>query len=206
MGAYAFCLEPEKRLYEIVSSIKKEILAKYGSSLYLEDPPHITLYVGRFKDKFLEESKYLTNLVKENHGICISVEVTFIFGPDPITGMDTPIYLVKSTPELRRLQEETIHFLEKHREKGIVKRYSTIKFEKSFQNNLDKYGYPFVGSVWKPHISLGSFNKNCVDLNKIKWEDKVKPGNYKIKELVIYSLDEDSEKLTEIKRIPFEND
>jgi len=199
MGNFVFCLEPEKELFDKIWKSKEEIKQKIGDSLYLSDPPHLTLYIGKFGDDLLGK---INDWFRNNKDVGkIFMKEVHTFERDSVTKGNTIVYMIDKTEELLRFQTGIIEFLSKFRIEEFVKRYEGLNLTGEFKENLEKYSYPFVGKIWLPHFGIGTFseeNYNKLDIGKL---DNLEGSEYKFSYLVIYELNEETEKIREVDRI-----
>jgi hypothetical protein len=197
---YVFCLEPEKRLYNIIQKIKNNAKTAVGNKLYLNDPPHMTLYLGYFDitpNKLRE--KLIDNL--ESNEIPIELEKEEIFGPDPITKKKTLLVKIRDDSRLNNLQKRIIKITKPHLSNQRLNRYKNQKLAPNLEKNVQEYGYPFVGEIWKPHISIASFDIESFNQFYNKSKIDFPEGKYILNNFVIYELDEDIEEIKELFRI-----
>ena len=71
-----------------------------------------------------------------------------------------------------------------------------------FRKSLEKYGYPFVGNIWKPHISIASFEKEALKKVWSAVKELCPNGEYYPDTLVVYKLGA-NEKLNKLGEILF---
>ena len=89
----------------------------------------------------------------------IIIKKAGIFHNDPITGGKTIYFAIKKTPFLDMLQSKLLKLFFKFNTN------SKVKFKYNWMNkNNKRYGYPFVGKKWIPHLTIASLtnfhNKN----------------------------------------------
>ena len=95
----------------------------------------------------------------------------------------------ESIKKIISLQGKIVKKINKFRKKNIHPRYENNTLSKPFIQNLKKYGYPFIGKLFTPHISLGSFN-NMEMIKKIKelCSPQIFSGPSKLTNLSLYKL------------------
>lgn len=88
-----------------------------------------------------------------------------------------------------------------------LERYSNNIKKDLLNKNIEKYGYPFVGEIWQPHISIASFNVQDFEKFYDSLNLSFPRGRYLLDSFVVYQLDEKSEKITEIfrKKLPLKS-
>lgn len=197
---YVITINPEPILFKKILAIKNAIKKEFGKQLYLDDDPHCTLYICKLNDEtiFNDFYKKFQNLNVENFKINISDWL--IFEKDPIT-FKKVLGCKLNNPKLNNLQLEIVNFFQKYRKKEVIQRYKNVNFSGELKNNLDKYGFPFVGEIWIPHISIGSFDEVVFDKIWQKFKGEYPKGDYYMNSIVIYKLNELNNKLTKIKEI-----
>jgi len=144
MKPYVFCLEPEKKLFSKIEDIKLQIKEQFGDQQYLSDPPHLTLYLGKFNN-FIDNrfSFFLENLM-EDKKIKINLGGWEIFGSDPVTRKSTLVCKIEKNDILYNLQQEIVHYLTPFRKKEVLNRYGHGLEDPLLQKNLEDFGYPFI--------------------------------------------------------------
>ena len=151
------CLMPSVFLEQSISKIKKVVLQKFGGQQYLTDSPHITLFLGRFSEDVLPA---LDLTLRKMHQInaCL-IEPTIL--EDKITKKDTIIigFTKDSSSCLRSMQNLIIDSSYKYKT-GILERYTELSMSKgTLKDNLDRYGFPYIGKIWIPHLTICSSEK-----------------------------------------------
>lgn len=197
MPVYIFCLEPEKKLFEKIKYLKEEVIALVGDQTYLQDPPHLTIYLG---DINLPQEDIVKKFQdRKIRPLSILIEGKQIFGEDPVTGKKTFTYAVRQTPELIGLQTSIYTSVKNHLSKKLLNRYKNLSNETLVKNSVD-YGYPFFGEVWNPHISIASFGEKDFEKAACLLSNEEILGEFNVRSFVIYSLDENTDQITEIWR------
>lgn len=205
--AYVITLEPEKRLYDKIVKLKNLSKNIAGNQLYLGDEPHLTLYAGNLQGLTAIKAE-LESLSKQLKKEKVEIKGWFVFKDDTITKKNTLVCELdnKSIGRLRDIQMKVVFVLRKYRKKEGLKRYEssyetlgTIE-----QENIRKYGFPFVGNIWKPHFSIASFEKNVFDKIWGKMDKLCPKGNYDIVSMNIYSLYEKRWSMKLVKKFEFD--
>ena len=203
MSCYVVTLEPEKKIADEIIRIKQKIQQEIGHQLYIRDPPHITLYLGYFKnspDDILYET--LKEIKEKLSPIEVAIGELDTFGKDIISKKETLFLTIEDKYEkIQKVQKVIIDSLNLYRTKKIPLRYkeSYNSLNKTLKENIDKYGYPFVGEIFIPHISFGLFNHPKSKEIIKKLISKFPYGNYKLNRIVIYRLNEETEELKKIR-------
>jgi hypothetical protein len=196
--AYVITLEPENKLKSKILSIKRAAKKAVGEQLYIDDVPHISVYLGNFNELNSLKAE-LSKLASKMKKLKISIDNFFVFENDLVTKKDTFVYTFKDQDKklLSKVQDKVVKILNPFRTKEILERYQkeNESFSSIFKENIDKYGFPFVGNIWIPHMTIASFDKER--LNKIK-EMLIKSapkGSFYLDSLVLYEIRGKNEKL-----------
>lgn len=171
MQAYLITLTPEDNIKKEIVKAKSEIFKRFGNQKFLLDPPHTTLYLALAED-LNEVEKRLEKIASEQNIINIEVMNTWQeFPKDELAGVGTSLALKlkegNKTP-IVNLQKRIIYSLNDLRKSEIHLRYKNTNLPKELKENLEKYGFPFVGEVLIPHIGFCCFNppKNAEEFKK----------------------------------------
>lgn len=209
MVVYVITLEPEKRLKKEITRIKDEVRHLVGDQLYLLDEPHLTLYIGQFGNvRVFEEAfeKLVETLRAKPKRVNLEIVGWASFKDDSITGRDTLVcdFAKKHIPALQEIQMEIVTCLSRFRRPGLIRRYQSVydRLGPGERENLDNFGYPFVGEIWKPHFSIASFDKKAFSIAYRAFKDNCPVGCYRASSINLYALDEATERLELIKRWP----
>lgn len=188
---------PEEDLINDLNSLKKFFKEKTDKSMYLNHLVHSTIYVLNIEPNrlnyLIEEFESLKKVLSP-----LNAEITNwrVFENDILTNLNTLCLEIDKNKDLKVLQEKVVKSFSKFHSK---KMNNNFKGDLKFSN--DKYGYPFVGDHWIPHITIGS-----LDIDKKKLTDFSEgmfnfPREIKINNLGLFKIETDSHYL--IKRIEF---
>lgn len=146
---------------------KKKAKALCGEQQYLEDTPHLTLYVNHFENQ-KEICDMIETIELPNPQIQIKGWTTFY--DDPITNGHSLVLELsdQSLQKLQAFQMELVTKTSQYKAKEHLKRYSnTNTYSNEMKDSLHKYGFPFAGLHWRAHFTIASFKKD--DYNKV-WD------------------------------------
>ena len=161
-------LEPDEAFARQVLAYKERVRRAVGDQLYLDHPPHLTLYLAVFAPG--------SDLVSRVSDVCRRLPVAtvtmrgwHVFEADQLTGKQTLVCDV--TPETRDalcdVQQETVAVAAPLRDRHATR----ACYDKSWDRlsaeeraNVESLGFPFVGPIWRPHVTVAS-----VDLEA--WEE-----------------------------------
>lgn len=188
---------PNIKLKNEIIILKKKIKIIYGNIKYLNHIPHCTIYVINISKKFINliKTKKIYTLNTKNK---YSIEKFDVFYNDPITKGNTLILKIKKNAFLNHLQKKIIDIL-KENKIIIPKKY----INKKMNNNFKKFGFPFVGSNWKPHFTLASFPKSLNNqkfINNFK-KERIKFFTQSVNYIYFYEIKKNNHKLLFKKKI-----
>jgi len=209
MTDYVIALEPEMRLKKRILQLKRKAKAIAGSQKYLADAPHCTLMVFNVKDKAVlmrELAVVRDEIIAPALGdIHPEISNWLVFSGDVITGNETLVCGLGRTCEkkLAVMQQKAVARISKLRRPQLPERYvkASRMLPKGMRDDLQKYGYPFVGKGWKPHLSIASFEKASFATVYTALEKSCPKGKFRFDALVLYRLS-GKEKLAVLKRYP----
>jgi 2'-5' RNA ligase len=185
-------LIPDEAFANAVLSYKRRTRQRIGPQLYLSDPPHLTLYLASFPNPVALGSavqKAIRGLPAPTAQIC----GWHVFRDDPLNGNHTLV--CDTDPQHRRdlaiCQEHICTAVSCLRDSpSTLARYvsSQRRLSEAAQANLTQWGFPFVGSIWHPHVTIASIRP--ADWDAIWPELKNDPpgGTVRFPKLCLYSL------------------
>jgi len=157
VSEYFIALIPEKELYNKIKEIKLLILNSFGEQTYLQDPPHLTLFVGT-TIHLGAISRDLAKFASQNTRIKFNIEDWLIFSKDKITNSSTLAFSLNHDcrKALMKVQSNIVDMVMPYRHKLLAKRYQRINFMGIEKFNIDHFGFPYTGSSWITHIGVCS--------------------------------------------------
>ena len=137
-----------------VESIKSFFKTKSKESKYLNHLVHSTLYVFEIEsDKIKDVIEKFQSLQKVLSPVSSKINKWRVFENDILTNLNTLCLEIESSKDLFSLQMNiATSFLEFRLKK------TNTDFEGLLKESYNKYGYPFVGEHWIPHITIGSLD------------------------------------------------
>jgi len=159
---YVLVLEPARDLSQLVMDYKARTGELVGDQLYLQDPPHLTLYVAPFPDHDRLRQAF-SDFAPAVPAVDVSIQGWHVFAADPLTGKQTLVCQLATgaLSELRQIQLSAIRAVASLRDQIAVRgRYSDSwhALTSAERENVESYGFPFVGEGWHPHISIASID------------------------------------------------
>jgi len=155
-----FVLEPDVAYSQWVWSCKRRVRQLVGDQLYLDHPPHVTLYVSVFAPQ-LDLRDPVARIAERIVAPQTVMDQWHVFQADPLTGNHT---LVCDVPEasraaFRRIQTQVVGVVAPLRELASSRaRYegSRERLSADEQANVERVGFPFVGDFWHAHVTIAS--------------------------------------------------
>lgn len=157
---YVFVLEPDGAYSQWVWATKDRVRQLAGDQLYLDHPPHVTLYVAALPSEvdLVEPVAQLAEVLPAPQAV---MNHWHVFEADQLTGHQT---LVCDVPEVsrepfRQVQQRLVQRLSTLRDaEASCQRYrgSWQRLSSTERANAEQFGFPFVGPIWHAHITIGS--------------------------------------------------
>ncbi len=157
MYKIAAFLKLKKANEKKVLNYKKKVKTKFGKQIYLDHPVHLTLFTLRIRSLSKLKTIYLKlNSKKNKKKINLKLYKSAIFYNDPLTNGHTLYFQVMKSKELISAQIKNLIFINKKIKvfKNEANIFENIKLKK----NYNKYGFPFAGDIWVPHVTISSIN------------------------------------------------
>lgn len=153
-------LEPERAFAVRVLAYKKRTAELAGPQLYLEDPPHLTLYVGAFPegaDVAAASAAVASNLPAP----ATAITGWHVFDNDQLTGNQTLVCQIdpQQRQGLRNWQQRIAAAVSPLRDADACRsRYAPCwhRLAQLEQDNVEQWGFPFLGTIWHPHLTIAS--------------------------------------------------
>jgi hypothetical protein len=157
---YVFVLEPDTAYSQWVWSCKRRMHELVGDQLYLDHPPHITLYVSVFPPQAALCDR-VARLAERILAPQTVMDQWHVFQADQLTGNHT---LVCDVPEasramLRQIQTQVVGAVSPLREVAASRAQYDGSWERLSPDeraNVERFGFPFVGAIWRAHVTIAS--------------------------------------------------
>jgi len=198
MPKVAIFLEPNKALRELILDSKAFIQTNYADSPYCSHPPHCTLIHGDFGDPQI----WLPALYEKLSNIQpfeVSPKCWNVFYSDSFTNGDTIVIDLTRPKCIYELQLEIAQTLAPH--KNFFPEANLPKLNNDAITSFRKYGFPFVGPHWIPHMTIASITDKQNKTGYQLLNTPIPTTPMIISEVSIWNVDGDSH--TMIKRIKF---
>ena len=145
-----------------ILSEKNKVKKKFGNQIYLKHPVHLTLFTITINKITVLKNLYknLQRILKQNT-ITIQINKSGAFLNDPLTNGHTLYYGIKNNKSLFKTQIKHLKIINK--KLSVTKKNINLFKNKTLKNNYKKYGFPFAGKIWVPHITVASIKNITKD-------------------------------------------
>ncbi len=188
-------LEPDGDSLAKVLAWKRRVHELVGPQLYLDDPPHLTLYLAVYPSTS-DLSAAVERLAGQLDLPHLEMDGWHVFEADVLTNRNTLVCNLApaSRDLLRRVQNAAVGAVADLRDRaGTLARYrkSWDRLSEIERSNAERSGFPFVGPIWYPHVTVASID--CKDWDKVYVElQSLRPsGRLLLPSLTLYRLEED---------------
>jgi hypothetical protein len=198
---YVFVLEPDAAYSQWVWSCKRRVRELVGDQLYLDHPPHVTLYVSAFPSH-VDLRDPVARLAEGILSPQTVMDQWHVFQADQLTGNHT---LVCDVPEasraaLRQIQTQVVGVVSMLREVAA----SHARYDGSWERlspderaNVERFGFPFVGAIWRAHVTIASIRPQDWPLAQPVLQDQPPATPVCFTHLAIHVLEGDAMPLVE---------
>lgn len=158
MNAAVF-LEPSAPLAALVLERKAHARTHWPDATYLDHPVHGTVIAGEF-DSVDRWEAALGAVVARHSPFTITCSGTMLFADDPATGGTTVALALEAAPALFALQAAIAAAVAPFRDRAVADRLAerlAVGGTRAAAESARAFGFPWVGSHWRPHLTIGSF-------------------------------------------------
>ena len=151
---FAVFIEPEGELRTNILRWKEMVGVKYPNQSYCLHPPHSTLIHVNVKQEEMAIGA-VGEILKDFTAFKNRIVETDVFWNDRATGGGHTLYWKIQSNQIlfdlqRQVAESLYPFLSSNPEPTFVKNAPLLK------NSFDRYGSPFIGNHWIPHLTIAS--------------------------------------------------
>ncbi len=190
-GFAALDLDPASAAW--VMAHKDAVRARRAAVRYLDDPPHLTLCVG----DYLEHSRVINALhvvAERTASVVADTADWLVFRDDPLTGGHTLAcaFSPMAAATQRVVQASVLAAISPLRDPArSAARYAAHMAQLSplRQASVVRYGFPFTGEDWIPHVSIASIAPAAWDEVWTEMQRRPPPAQFVFSGLVWYALD-----------------
>ncbi len=162
---YFVALEPNDASREKINGWKRKVREVVGPQLYLDDPPHLTLYLAIFP-RSCDLAPVVRKLAGDIRLPPLEISGLHVFEADVLTDRNTLVcdLTPASRDALRCVQQEAVQALAGLRDRDRTRaRYDAAwqRLPDVERSNIESFGFPFVGPIWHPHVSIASIQRKA---------------------------------------------
>ena len=155
-------LRPDPRLNELVQGYKDRTRTLVGPQLYLDDPPHLTVFLSSFSPSF-RAAPLLRDLVTSAPPPAVRLVGWHTFEADALTGRNTLVCAIHPDDKqtLRGFQARVVEALSPHRDIGATNARFAGRLQHLIpeqRENVARFGFPFLAAGWEPHFTVASID------------------------------------------------
>jgi 2'-5' RNA ligase len=188
-------LEPPPALFSSITLAKELVNDCVGEQKYLKDPPHLTLQVGNFYSLPAVISALSISLQNVRRPM-VNIDGWHVFYDDPLTGGHTVVTATdeSSKSQLRHIQSIILASLVPLRDtEASTDRYKPGWKSLSIirQQSVLRFGFPFTGQDWHPHVSVASVEKSLWGKVYNQLVGVAPRGEFEFQSVILYRLDDD---------------
>jgi 2'-5' RNA ligase len=187
-------LSPDDAFTATVLDCKRRVGRRIGPQLYLDDPPHLTLYLARFPQ--------LPTLGSAAQAVAQKMRTPparvfgwHVFRADPLNGNHTLVCDIdpEHRRDLAKCQQQICAAVSPLRDaESTQARYAPYwrKLPAAAQANVTQWGFPFVGSIWHPHVTIAAIRPADWDRIWPELENTPPVGAVRFPKLCLFALEE----------------
>lgn len=163
MDPIFIALEPDERFASVVTAYKDRTRTLVGDQQYLDDPPHLTLYLSVFEDTD-RVKKELSALAVKLRQIEVTIVGWHVFESDPLTGLHTLTCDMNDADReaLRDIQKQVVERLAPLRDRDATLAWFKPRWgnlSEAESRHVESIGFPYVGAAWHPHFTIASIRQ-----------------------------------------------
>lgn len=185
-------LDPDPELAALVADYKRQTRALAGDQLYLDDPPHLTVYLAVFPsaDTVLET---WPAIAARQDDLRLSITGWHVFEADALTGNNTLVCEIADDDvvRLRTYQREVVSLLAPLRDPAATaQRFAPRRGQLTGEQaaNVDRYGFPYLFDGWVPHLTVASIRPDAWPAVWQALEPQSPRGTYRCSGWRLYQL------------------
>ncbi len=146
-----FLIKPNKEITNLVNFWKKKIKNYHKNTVYLLDIPHLTLFTAEVKNikSVIDRVKLI---IRNLDPITLQLNNTFCFKNDLLTGGNTIMFKILKNSKLFDMQYKIANSVKNY----VIDKKKIKNFKGENLKSFRKYGFPYIGKHWIPHITICS--------------------------------------------------
>lgn len=167
-------------------------------------PPHCTLIAARCQPRE-GGMRSIANGITVRPFTCSTLERVRIFEEDPMSdGGHTAVIEVAESSELRALQNDAANAMREIIDVGAAKQTAKGLRDPVLRASQKKFGFPFVGTHWIPHFTIGSPRVDRAHALLAALESELCQFTFRVSSVSLWDLDADPHR--RIETIPLAGD
>ncbi len=185
-------LVPEAALHRLVQDYKDEARALVGEQLFLDDPPHLTVYLSVFPSVAAVLDQWAQLPIKD---VEQPVEITgwHVFHADALTGNHTLVCDLAAADKrrLRDAQQQVINQLAPVRDPVAARQRFALRssaLDEAQRAAVAEHGFPYVGAGWEPHFTIASIQPDMWPRVWRAFADRPPVGSFCCPRMRLYQL------------------
>ena len=194
---YGLLWQPDSKTVGFVQRIKTRISGVEPDAGYCSHPVHSTFYVFQADERFEPQMvSLLRDAVLNLPSVRIEYGPPDCFRNDVCTGGDTLIWPIVPHDSLFILQTRLADLLERFR--SVQPEAGKTPFSGEYLASFRKYGFPFIGKHWIPHITAASVRTQAgKEILAQCLSEKTRPEPEQLDSVSLFRIDGDEHKLVE---------
>ncbi len=157
-------LDPDPRLAEVVWAYKRRVRTLVGAQTFLDDPPHLTVYLAAFDEPAVVVDA-MEQLAAATASPALGIVGWHVFRSDALTGGNTLVCQLADDDvrALRTLQHSVIQRIAPLRDdRATESRYAERleSLDETQRSAIRRCGFPYVGEHWHPHFTIASIRQS----------------------------------------------
>jgi hypothetical protein len=192
---YFVALEPDDDSLAKVLGWKQAVRELVGPQLYLDDPPHLTMYLAIFSKEH-DLAAVAAALASGLRLPPLEMSGWHAFEADVLTDRNTLVCDLSPGSQviLRGAQCSAVAALAGLRDQVKTRaRYepSWRRLPETERANVESFGFPFVGPIWHPHISIASILRTDWEVVRSAFATVNPAGPFRLPWLALYRLEQE---------------
>jgi len=167
-NTYCILWEPPNNIVSFVQKYKDKVRSIAPSSSYLNHFVHSTIYVFNSDNERSEIIEEINNCIKNIQIFYVNIYNWRVFYNDLITKSDTLVLEIEINKKIINFQNKIVKSLSNIRSNNI---HYNNTWEGEYLESYNRWGFPFVGNHWIPHITIASLSNQNKFINNTIQDD-----------------------------------
>ncbi|MFM7358561.1 MAG: 2'-5' RNA ligase family protein [Sediminibacterium sp.] len=188
---YGIFLIPQADVCREISKIKSEVALLDSKAAYLTHPVHSTIFLFNTHVHHEVLVQYLEDHLIELKQFEVKITGWHVFYNDILTQKHTLTIGLVRNQILNNLQ---VGIADKIIQLPTEPNHYKCQWEGDYEYSYAKWGYPFVGSHWIPHITVASL-ENKSDIAYIQEKHPLEPTALLFSTIALFLIDNDEHRI-----------